>query len=89
MLWWLKRRKGNEDICNEVESLKRQMFILLSNVREMRQDVLECKELGYCLDRTLQSTLAGINKTLSSIEMELLMQRGACLDNNFPGKEDL
>lgn len=37
----------------------------------------------------IQKDIAGIQKTLSSIEMELLLARGACLDNNFEGKESM
>ncbi len=37
----------------------------------------------------LSEQMAGILKILSSIEMEMLMNRGASLDNNFEGKEEL
>lgn len=37
----------------------------------------------------VKKDLAAILKRVSSIEMELLISRGACLDNNFEGKEDM
>lgn len=37
----------------------------------------------------INTQMAALFKSISSIEMELLMQRGASIDNNFPGKEDL
>ena len=37
----------------------------------------------------LQASQAEANKRLSSIEMEMLLARGASLDNNFDGKTEL
>jgi hypothetical protein len=37
----------------------------------------------------MNSQIAGLFKILSSIEMELLIQRCASLDNNFEGKQEL
>ena len=39
--------------------------------------------------KSIQIDIAALRKAVSSIEMELLIQRGACLDNNFEGKEDM
>ncbi len=82
---WFKKRKSNDEIFNELQSLTRQVFILLSNVREIRQDVLSTIHLG----KSPQAEIAAIKKILSSIEMELLVSRGACLDNDFPGKTEM
>jgi hypothetical protein len=37
----------------------------------------------------IQKQNAEIIKRISSIEMELLLTRGACLDNSFPGKGEM
>jgi hypothetical protein len=39
--------------------------------------------------RDLRCQQAAIIKTLSSIELELVMLRGGCADNNFPSKEEM
>ncbi len=39
--------------------------------------------------KQINSQIAALFKVLSSIEMEMLMNRGASLDNNFEGKEEL
>jgi hypothetical protein len=37
----------------------------------------------------LSEKIAGIVKRLSSLEQEMVLNRGGCLDNNFEGKQEL
>ncbi len=46
------------------------------------------KKVSASLEQ-MNSQIAGLFKILSSIEMELLIQRCASLDNNFEGKQEL
>ena len=49
--------------------------------------VLEQRQHEWFLK--INTSQAETNKILTSIEMELLMARGATLDNNFEGKQEL
>lgn len=66
---------------NETRSISHQVFSLHQLQREMFKRIIEQGDIG--------KQLAAITKRLSSIEMEMLIQRGACLDNNFEGKQDM
>lgn len=48
---------------------------------------LELRQTAWL--KNIQESQAGLAKILSSIELELLMQRNACLDNNSEGKDSL
>lgn len=62
---------------------------LRNSVEFLRNDIKDHKMHNHNCFLHLCNDLAALNKVLSSIEMELLMARGACLDNNFDGKQDL
>lgn len=55
----------------------------------VRQDVEDIIRKQHEWFTRVERNQAAMAKTLSSIEMEMLLQRGACLDNNFEGKEQL
>lgn len=50
-------------------------------------DQLQCDQVA--LHKAILESIHEVAKRVSSIELELLMARGACLDNNFEGKQDL
>lgn len=55
-------------------------------IRESVEDFTQ-RHYEFCMQIT--KAQAAIAKTLSSLEMEMLLARGACLANNFEGKENL
>ena len=55
----------------------------------IRHEIEDSKQRQHEWFARLHSSQAETNKLLSSIEMELLLARGASLDNNFEGKTDL
>jgi hypothetical protein len=59
------------------------------NVGRMEEEMAQLKVDQIACHQSLLREINSLAKMVSSIEMELLMQRGACLDNNFPGKEEL
>lgn len=61
----------------------------IRGVNRLIQEMAEHRELAHCHFRSLQTEVAALSKYVSSIEMELLLQRQACLDNNFPGKTEM
>lgn len=73
----------------EVLRVKELCAFSRKDIAIIRQELEELKIYNQINMSKLLVSQAEINKKFSSIEMELLMARGACLDNNFPGKEDL
>jgi hypothetical protein len=67
---------------NHTQTTREEMHLIQRQLTSLEQKVHE-----YFLN--LKSEQAATSKSISSIELELLMKRGACLDNNFEGKQDL
>ncbi len=62
---------------------------LLEASIEQKREIIHSHQITVsCLD-ALNKSIAGLSKRISSIEMEMVMARGGCLDNNFEGKQDL
>ena len=73
--------KKIDNIYNEVRATDHHVFSLHKAQIELFNHIVAYGDLG--------KQLAAISKRISSIEMEMLIQRNACLDNNFEGKQDM
>jgi len=58
-------------------------------IMDLEKRISKTESLQHEWNSKLNASIAECIKRLSSIEMELLLGRGACLDNNFEGKENL
>lgn len=75
-------------MMNNIEVMAKEVFEILLRVNSMKSILIDIKE-SLLQRQRYDETICEICKKVSSIELELLMQRNASLDNNFPGKEDL
>ncbi len=74
------------------QEVHRSNFLSQMNSKDityMRDQLNKATETNCSYFKNFESSIAAIAKTVSSIELEMLMSRGACLDNNFEGKQDL
>ena len=55
----------------------------------MREELKNQIENQHIWFRSIEERMAAMTKILSSIEMEMLLKRDGCLDNNFEGKEKM
>ncbi len=85
-MFWKKRRLA-EDLERKLQTEK---ILMLSKKLDayLEEQVEDRRYLrGWLND--MHNRIAQTCGTVSSIELELVMQRKGCTDNDFPGKKDL
>jgi hypothetical protein len=73
----------------EMESLNKSMDRLVISCAKIFDLFHQSTMMNKDLILLVRDEIAANSKRLSSIEMEMIISRGGCLDNNFEGKEDL
>lgn len=77
------------DLKKNIASIAESQFRITSQLREVLYQIDESNQLHHMEFLSLKEEMAAITKRVSSIEMEMLLARDACLDNNFEGKEEM
>lgn len=74
---------------NQIFRTKELTAFACKDIGIMREEIKNLIKHQHIWFRSIEDRMAGMTKILSSIEMEMLLKRGASLDNNFEGKQDL